>query len=269
MVGWDARAARARKLAIQHPSTCDVLTFYAGLAAYQQSLQPFPPSTRPFDLPFSAAIDLDAALAAVPGFLDWLPGMAPTRLAEAATEAGRLSPAVWRDLMQRHLAHEDPEGISGDDRIGFIVEAVLQPFAEAVAIGLRGGVHRTERQPEARPSRCPVCGGVPGVGVLREEGQGARRTLVCTFCFTEWEYLRVVCPACDEQRFDALPVYTADAVSHARVDACDSCRRYLKTIDLTKDGLADPMVDDLATLPLDLWAREQGYQRLRPNLLRL
>jgi FdhE protein len=53
------------------------------------------------------------------------------------------------------------------------------------------------------------------------------------------------------------------------VDACDSCRRYVKTIDLTRDGTAVPIVDDIATLTLDLWARGQGYERLRPNLLRL
>jgi formate dehydrogenase maturation protein FdhE len=28
-------------------------------------------------------------------------------------------------------------------------------------------------------------------------------------------------------------------------------------------------VDDLASLSLDLWARSQGYERLRPNLLRV
>ena len=78
----------------------------------------------------------------------------------------------------------------------------------------------------------------------------------------------MVCPACDEQRFDALPVYTADAFSHVRIDACDSCKRYLKTVDLTKNGLAVPLVDDLASVALDLWAHEQGYRRLRTNLLR-
>ena len=44
---------------------------------------------------------------------------------------------------------------------------------------------------------------------------------------------------------------------------------YVKTIDLTRDGLAVPVVDDLASVTLDLWARERGYQRLYPNLLRL
>jgi FdhE protein len=105
--------------------------------------------------------------------------------------------------------------------------------------------------------------------VLREEGHGARRTLACALCFTEWPYHRVVCPSCDETRFDALPIYTAEGLERVRIDACDSCHVYLKTIDLTKDALAEPLVDDLATLSLDLWARERGYRRVRPNLLRI
>jgi formate dehydrogenase maturation protein FdhE len=40
-----------------------------------------------------------------------------------------------------------------------------------------------------------------------------------------------------------------------RVDVCDTCHSYLKSIDLTKTGLAVPVVDELATMPLDLWAR--------------
>jgi FdhE protein len=93
--------------------------------------------------------------------------------------------------------------------------------------------------------------------------------LVCQLCFTEWDVPRVQCPACQEQKFDSLPVYTADAFAHVRVEACDACKTYLKTIDLTKDGLAVAIVDDLASVPLDLWAREQGYERRRENLLRL
>ena len=68
---------------------------------------------------------------------------------------------------------------------------------------------------------------------------------------------------------EALPVYRADDTDPARVDACDTCGVYLKTVDLTRDGSAEPIADDLASLPLDLWAREQGYRRLRANLLQL
>jgi formate dehydrogenase maturation protein FdhE len=41
----------------------------------------------------------------------------------------------------------------------------------------------------------------------------------------------------------------------------------VRTVDLTKDGHAIPLVDDLAAIPLSLWAHEKGYLRLQPNLL--
>jgi formate dehydrogenase maturation protein FdhE len=39
----------------------------------------------------------------------------------------------------------------------------------------------------------------------------------------------------------------------------------IKTIDLTKDGLAVPC-DDIASVSLDLWARERGYTRIKNNI---
>jgi len=64
-----------------------------------------------------------------------------------------------------------------------------------------------------------------------------------------------------------LSIYTASGFEYVRIDACESCRQYTKTVDLTKDGLALPLVDELATIPLDLWAKENGYAKLEPNLL--
>jgi len=66
-----------------------------------------------------------------------------------------------------------------------------------------------------------------------------------------------------------LAIYTAKEFAHVRIEACDSCRCYLKTVDLTKDGHAIPVVDELAAIPLDLWAAEHNYQKLRTNLLGL
>jgi FdhE protein len=116
---------------------------------------------------------------------------------------------------------------------------------------------------------CTLCGSLPVLGVLHEEGYGARQTLLCGLCLTERPHRRILCPRCGEERFDALPVYGADRFSHVRIAACDTCKTYLKLIDMTKDGHAVPLVDDLASLALDLWARDQGYARLRSNLLRL
>jgi FdhE protein len=147
-----------------------------------------------------------------------------------------------------------------------VIDAALQPFAEACASRVAADDGRTTAPAAAL---CRFCGDRPSVGVLREAGHGARRSYVCGLCLTEWPAPRLGCVACGEFAFDRLSVYRADEMAAARVDACDTCRVYLKTIDLTRDGHAVPVVDDLATVSLDLWAREQGYRRLRPHLLRV
>ena len=88
-------------------------------------------------------------------------------------------------------------------------------------------------------------------------------------CLNEWPALRLACTACGEGSFEKLPVFRAEEFDGARIDVCESCQAYFKTIDLTRDGSAVPVVDDLATLPLDLWAGDKGYRRARPNLLRI
>lgn len=261
---WDERVARARDLARATPSACEALTFYAALAEYQRSLFLTAGGTR-HAASFADAVDVDGAAAAVPGFLGWLRRTAPSALAESAARI-RMDGSDWRSLMQRILSLEET---AGDHARAFVVEAVLQPYAEAAAIDRR---EEHEPRPQALgslTSRCPMCLDLPAVGTLREEGQGARRTLLCGRCLTDWEYLRVVCASCGEERFDALPVYTSDAFPHVRIEACDTCKAYLKTIDLTRNGLAVPLVDDIASVSLDLWAVDQGYKRLRANLLRM
>jgi FdhE protein len=284
---WDKRVARARMLAPIRPAAAEALAFYAGVAEYQKSLlhdrEPITPSTRRSATesvsdprspgfgrrpphPVAEALDLEAVLGAIPEFLVWLPRVAPVRLAESAADLHRLERDQWLHLVHSYLAADGDLGVD-DHVLRFVLEAVLQPFVEQAATAEAA---RRRPQPNASgQARCPFCNALPVVGVLREEGHGAKRTLVCALCLMEREYLRVVCPSCGEQQFDALPVYTADELEYLRIEACDHCHRYLKTIDLTKDGLAVPLVDDIASVSLDLWARDRGYVRLRANLLGL
>jgi FdhE protein len=76
-----------------------------------------------------------------------------------------------------------------------------------------------------------------------------------------------MCPGCGEDRNEALATFIAEEFHHVRVEACDTCKTYIKTVDLTRNGLAVPVVDELATLPLTLWAQEHGYTKLQPNLM--
>ena len=91
--------------------------------------------------------------------------------------------------------------------------------------------------------------------------------MICSFCVGEWEFRRIVCAACGEEDPDKLPVFTAGDFDYIRLECCDTCKTYLKTVDLTKNGRAEPIVDELASGPLDLWARERGYAKLQANLL--
>ena len=268
-MSWDERIARARSLGASGSPASDILVFYAKLAEYERSVRVPSSATQPAgsSRSFESAIDFDAASGSVAAFLSWLQRYGPAKLVQQASERRAIEPRRWRELMIERVAGGEIRSDGDTDATAFVVDAVLQPYAESAAAAVGGG--RSVAAATAVSRRCPVCSAAPVVAALREEGHGARRVLICGLCASEWGFPRVQCPVCEEGRFDALPVYTADGTEHVRVDACDSCRTYIKTVDLTRDGLAVPIVDDLATLPLDLWARDRGYHRLHPNLLRL
>jgi FdhE protein len=167
---------------------------------------------------------------------------APDPLAQAAH-----LPVTWNTVL-----------LSADPMHAFFARVLLQAFAPHV-----------DTVPPGVQPLCPVCGEKPVAAVLRPEGDGGKRFLLCSRCFTEWEFRRLLCPHCGEEDKDKLPVYTATEFPHVRVEACDTCRVYLKSIDLTKNGLAVPEVDELASIALDLWAAERGYTKLQPNLFGL
>ena len=57
------------------------------------------------------------------------------------------------------------------------------------------------------------------------------------------------------------------AILRDKTHVCQSCKTYIKTVDLTVDGRAVPIVEEIAMLPLDLWAVEQGYNKIQLNLV--
>jgi formate dehydrogenase maturation protein FdhE len=78
----------------------------------------------------------------------------------------------------------------------------------------------------------------------------------------------MTCASCGEPSGARLPIFQErEQFPHVRVDGCKSCNRYLLTVDLRRDPRAVPMVDELAALPLDLYAIDQGLMKITPNLL--
>jgi formate dehydrogenase accessory protein FdhE len=260
---WHTRAARARHLAGLRVEASELLAFYASVATYQAGLLErwLPVVERPPASTLRAAIDASLPISAVGDALAWLERDAPDGIRRALPAIRRMDAAGWRaqldTLLSGVVEEETPEAAAA-----FVLEMLVQPLAEHLSEGFvpASGGHA---------ARCPFCVGAPVAGILREEGQGARRYLLCGVCLSEWGFGRVGCAACGERAFDALPVFTAEEAPGVRIDGCDTCRRYLKTFDLSTDGLQVPLADDLATVTLDLWAREQGYGRIRRHLLRI
>lgn len=92
------------------------------------------------------------------------------------------------------------------------------------------------------------------------------RMLHCALCSLEWNINRISCPACGEEDPEKLPVYRSEPHPAVRIEACETCRRYLKSIDLTQDARPIAEVDDLLSLSMDLWAIDEGFERIEPGL---
>jgi formate dehydrogenase accessory protein FdhE len=276
---WDRRVGRATELASTYPFSAEGLNYYARVATFQKSLyaeiqKALADSPKiSADRPLRDELDLFLLLPKFPGFLSVIQKIAPAPLAEAAASLAEKGPTGWQHAIEEFW-HGDLESAmdaavnEGDDDSGetsspdrLLAWIFLQPYAEYLAD------HREIATMDGTPSTCPLCGAKPITGVLRSEGDGAKKSLICMLCAHEWIFRRIYCPACGEEREPQMAFYSAPEIAHVRVDVCDTCHTYLKSIDLTKTGLAVPVVDELATIPLDLWAREHGYVKLQINLL--
>ena len=146
----------------------------------------------------------------------------------------------------------------------FYARAFLQPVVSELA-GVAGIDRETEGAgPEG--NRCPVCGHPPTAALLADEdGALGRKRLVCSLCAHAWPFGRGRCPECGETDSDRLAIHADDSRPHLRLEACESCGTYHKVIDRRKDGAADPVMDDIVSIDLDLWAIERGSRRAFPR----
>src|SRR5579863_5734559 len=267
---WDARIRRANELASSYPFSAEGLRYYALVATFQKgvykelhnALADSPKISA--DRPLRDELDFFLLLPKFPGFLSVIQESSPEPLAHVAANLARKGTAAWQHAIEDfwHRDSELAEDMDDNEQVHRVLAWIfLQPYAEYLAN------HREIAVMDGTPSTCPLCGGKPIVGVLRSEGDGARKSLICMLCAHEWVFRRIYCPACGEEREPQMAYYSAPEIAHVRVDVCDTCHTYMKTVDLTKTGLAVAVVDELATIPLDLWAREHGYEKLQINLL--
>ncbi len=254
-VAFERRAARATALLASAPLVVEPLAFAAGLFRLQGRLAAAA-LARHEDTAFEGtSADFPRILDLLAPLLTFAAEKGPPELAEAAKARHADDDATALARLGVYWSGER------EAREDYLSRAFLRPYAEVLAAQ---GV--TLERPR-HEGRCPACGNGAVVSVRREvpESMGAARSLVCALCGTEWLFPRIRCAACQEQDPAKLPSFQTAAHPAVRIEACETCRQYVKSLDLTLDARPIPEVDDLASLAMDLWAVEEGWTRLEPG----
>jgi FdhE protein len=137
----------------------------------------------------------------------------------------------------------------------FLVQNSVKPSIEAT-------VRQLQNELDAESwlkGYCPICGSPPSLSLLRNET--GIRYLLCSFCDYQWRLERLTCPHCANTDPSFLRYFSGEGEETHRVDLCDQCHQYIKTIDFRTTEVFEPSLEDLGTLHLDLLAAQQGYTR--------
>ena len=247
---WQKQIDRANALAAH---SNELLVFYTHLLRAQHEVSEFL-RTRP--LTGNLAQDLPLFRPKLNTILSVVEDAGPPPLVE---QAKRLKVAVASDVDEMLLSYwHTPSDIE------FFAKAFLQPY----------GHYTFENRVASTIDEkcCPFCGGKPQLSFLQNKettAESGNRDLMCATCLSTWPFRRVVCANCGEENPVKLGYFQTTAIDHVRIEACDTCKHYIKGVDLTRLGIAQPLVDEVAAAPLDLWATEHGYEKIELNLVGL
>ncbi|HEY3261994.1 MAG TPA: formate dehydrogenase accessory protein FdhE [Pseudonocardiaceae bacterium] len=270
---WAASRRRAETLRERHDFVAEQLTLYLALLDVWERAWAAARTERPDALAGWAARKVLPSVVAVTA------EAGPTPLVESLFPNPVDDLRAAGELLAAWLAGEELVPVER-----YLARACLRGPLQALDAGVACAADPSPRGGR----RCPRCGGPPQLSFRSDTGDqlvSGRRSLQCARCAQSWSYAGSACAYCGESAGARRTVYTerrdrpqvgrgaspngSDGVRfpHVRVEACASCRRYLIDIDLGRDPHAVPEVDELAALPLDLYATEHGLSKITPNLM--
>ena len=248
---WPLRRARAAELAERFPHAAEMLRLYQALTVVQEAA---------YRIPSPHNVAAHAAQQVLPAVIDVTVEAGPRALRDGVVAL--YASANMEEIIQRWL---DQEPLNPFET--YLARASASPLLE----GASPSHARGRGQGGGSSLHCPSCGGLPQLSYFAVSGEAlvsGPRYLVCSRCATNWVFSRMMCASCGESNGTKLPIYQEhEQFPHARVDGCQTCRKYLLTFDLRRDTRAVPVVDEIASLPLDLYARDQGLTKITPNLM--
>ena len=282
---WARRRARVAKLSAAHQPAVELLTFYDRVLELQESVSRAADRSDWLSAGSTGStlsldrLPLDLCTPPFLRFVDDV-GAASTDVLAAVAERLGGSRSIATDVLRAFLSRRPLDEVAAalghpPSSVEFFPRAFIQPLAEGLAARLPDGeassvpIGSDERH-NPTLATCPRCGWFPQLALLRDGAEvRGERLLLCALCSTEWVFTRATCPRCRSTETDKLVYHVTDVWPQVRVEECQVCRTYLKAIDLRADGLAVPLVDELASVELDLWAEEAGLKKLQRNLFGL
>lgn len=275
---WKQRRERASELAERWGFAAEVLSFYRALLEVQE---------RAFDAalshqPAREGIAAYAAEHVLPSVIETSVAGGPPAMTESVLTTFHES-----DLQAVIEAWLSGESLGSVER--YLARASAGPLLEALAPSFETVLSRAD-------GACPKCGGLPQLSYFAPSDEDlvtAHRHLLCSRCAWTWKFPRLMCPSCGEVETKELAIYgeigTTQAelsdniiksrgnpaasqlppaqFPHMRVDGCKSCSTFTLCLDLERDRHAVPIVDEIAAIPLSLYAVERGLNKIVPNLM--
>jgi hypothetical protein len=143
-------------------------------------------------------------------------------------------------------------------------EPAFQSVAALLAVPILQACHRQWGSRVAAhwiAGYCPVCASWPAFAEVC--GIERSRYFRCGRCGDAWHARQLVCPYCGIADHNELTTLVPErAGSNATVETCTRCNGYVKTFTRLQPGKpAMVMIDDLASVDLDVAALERGYVR--------
>ena len=276
---WADRRRRVAELRTRQGFARQLLDFYGALLGVQEQsfndardARPAPESLTAYvvETVFAPLVDVSVAVG-------------PDRLRSDVIRTTREKDP--RDIVRAWMSNQEQSMVER-----FLARASLGPVLEALGAEVRAACDgpRDKRH-------CPDCGGPPQLSFFAQSSEDLAtgpRLLLCARCGATWGFARMTCAGCGEDTSAKLVVFSERGTTsgergsvvrglpgrrpaaednpvfpHMRIEACDSCHKYLLTVDVARDPAAVPLVDEMAAIPLDLFARDRGYTKITTNLM--
>ena len=188
-------------------------------------------------------------------------------LVAAATNGGLDPERLFNEAFVQHRDHVADiarEAGLDDDLVVTLAAQSVAPLLRAYAAHLLPTVERIDDgAPDGaswQRGYCPLCGAWPVIGELR--GVELAAYLRCSSCGSGWRSRRLLCVYCGTDDFRKLRNLQVEGEQRFRISVCEQCKGYLKIGNAFDPPPAELVIlDDLASVHLDVAAIERGYQR--------